>query len=148
MSKRIRNVLLVTAIVLGAWISFGLVISKGRYLHPVGIRIERKPIGPNPHEAVVAALERKCPLAEFDTIVSAHPESRDFGLLLGASWRMTNYARVLLQHGADPSAYAQSLAAHGDSNTISLIQWVVADLKSSASNNAVEPTRVLSGASD
>jgi len=146
MNIRIRIALLIIAVTLVAWISVGLILSKGRHPFPVGIRVEREVVGAGSHEAIVSALERRCPLSEFATIVTAHPESRDFGLLLAASWGMTNYARMLLQQAADPKAYTQSLTEKGDSGTLALIQWVADDSKHSTSNNAVEPSRALSGA--
>jgi hypothetical protein len=79
-------------------------------------------------EVWTSALQQQLSPAEFEKVVEAHPEGRDFALSLFAYNEMTNHVRILIQHGADTSDKAmEPLNLSGLSNAVSLIQWVISN---------------------
>lgn len=116
--------------------TYALVVSKGRTIFPIQIKVERNYVTVPEGQVWVSALERQLSPEQFDEVVKTNQEGRDFALGLFAYNDMTNHVRVLVKHGADTSEGAmEALRFSGMSNAALLIQWVVNDLNQSSSNN-------------
>jgi hypothetical protein len=125
-------------LVLGC-MAYALIVSKGRTVFPIRIKVERSYVAVPEGEVWVAALEQQLSSEQFEQVVKTNYEGRDFALGLFAYNDMTNHVRVLVKHGADMSDEAlEALRFSGLSNTASLIEWVVKDLNHSSSNRAVQ----------
>jgi methyl coenzyme M reductase subunit D len=140
------NIAKITLLGLGALvvccIAYALVVSKGRTIFPIRIKVEHSHITVPEGGVWVSALEQQLTPEQFDEVVRTNHQGRDFALGLFAYNNMTNHVRVLVKYGAETSDEAiEALRLSGMSNVASLIQSVVNDMKQSSSNNGAEVAR-------
>jgi hypothetical protein len=116
--------------------SVAYIVSNTWKVSPIQISITKQPmILPN-GQVWTSALQQQLSPAEFEKIVKAHPEGRDFALSLFAYNEMTNHVRILIQHGADTSDKAmEALSSSGLSNAVSLIRWVASNIEPASSSS-------------
>jgi hypothetical protein len=148
--RPVKIAFMIVGALLFVWVLTCIVtsVSKGKLLLALGVRVHivRTPIGGNSRDPLVAAIERNCSDDDFAAVLKSNPSLRDFGLVLCAHNGWTNRVRICIEQGADASeARIQSLTSEGESNSASLIQWIIDDMKHSVSNTSVEPARALAG---
>ena|SRR5579863_5896282 len=114
------------AVILGC-MAYALVVSKGRTVFPVQISLSYEPVTIPETRVWVSALRHQLSPAEFEQVVKTNRDGRDFALGLFAYNGMTNYVRILIKYGVNPTNQIEALNRLGNSNAVSLIQSVVDD---------------------